>query len=593
MKRAVALFLILLIALGSFASCKKYDEEDVASTTKRKGNTTTTQKTTAAQTTAAETAESLIEKRISDFSFAYNSGDMDEVLKSFDAKTRNALKAMINIFEGIAGSASKFSLDLSDLFSLGVNTTSGDFMGIEITDIQVTDSENAIVTANMELAGSQPQTVYFEMIYEQGGWYIHDMNDKKPTIVQTPTTDEKHVAPSSAGTFSDGVATVSYTLDNVKYNGIINTKGKVIYATQEEAQFISIGKGATIVSLRDEKTYDRYPKYIVDATGKVVATLDDGLTLAAYGDGMVLLYQRKETITEIQHNYAIMDASGNWLQPMINLGLENPSECYYAGSGMFAVNAWNGYYSDAFIFWNAQDGKMFFLSGLEEKIWFIDDVAFAYRTDYSRLINPFDISNLDVDYEGEELPGAFLLYKDGKYDEIDLSGIEIKNYANGHLSYTTQEDEGKLFITNIFDSDQAAFVYDAYPANIVHSVQFVGEYGLLIITGANTHLYFTLIDKQGNQLFEPIETGYNDNWSNWQSILFDGDTVVYEDKNDKYCLANAAGEVTVTEYVSIDQFSDGIARAYIQGGAWSDNSVVVYIDKNNEQIIATIELPEA
>ncbi len=155
MKKFLASLLVVIIAVVGFVVCKKKNE-------------------------IPPTNEELIIERVELFLTSYNDGDMDTVLSCLDAKTRNSFQAMLNLIGGIAGSLTGINIDLSDLFSLGVNTTSGDFMQLKISNINIIDNENATVTTTMNLAGAGWQIIYFIMVYENGGWYIHDMNDRKP-----------------------------------------------------------------------------------------------------------------------------------------------------------------------------------------------------------------------------------------------------------------------------------------------------------------------------------------------------------------------------------------------------------------------------
>ena len=68
--------------------------------------------------TNAVTDEELIRERVETFISAYNEGDMDTVLECLDAKSRNAMEAMLKLLGGIAGSYTGFEIDLKDLFSL-------------------------------------------------------------------------------------------------------------------------------------------------------------------------------------------------------------------------------------------------------------------------------------------------------------------------------------------------------------------------------------------------------------------------------------------------------------------------------------------
>ena len=127
------------------------------------------------------TDEEMIEKRIEQFVTYYNDGDMEKVLTCLEAKTANAFKALMNILGGLAGKWTGISLDLKDLFALGVSTTSGDFMNLEIHEI-VVDGEAAVATTTMQMP-TGTMTIYFSLVYEREGWYIKDMTDKKPALL--------------------------------------------------------------------------------------------------------------------------------------------------------------------------------------------------------------------------------------------------------------------------------------------------------------------------------------------------------------------------------------------------------------------------
>ena len=65
----------------------------------------------ACETEKQLTDEEWIENRITTFVTAYNDGDMDTVMSYLDAKTRNALQAMLNLLGGLADSAAGFNAD--------------------------------------------------------------------------------------------------------------------------------------------------------------------------------------------------------------------------------------------------------------------------------------------------------------------------------------------------------------------------------------------------------------------------------------------------------------------------------------------------
>lgn len=114
--------------------------------------------------------EEKISQRIEIFLTSYNDGDTDRAISCLDAEKQ----AMWNLLSGFVGGMTDGEMDLSDVVSI----TSEEFTKFEITDIDITDSLNAI--AATALTGAKTQTVYFIMVYENNDWYIHDTTDKKP-----------------------------------------------------------------------------------------------------------------------------------------------------------------------------------------------------------------------------------------------------------------------------------------------------------------------------------------------------------------------------------------------------------------------------
>ncbi len=177
--KLLALLLCFVLLLPCFAACKSKDKLDQLT---------------------PPTDEELIRERIQTFLVAYNEGDMETVLTCLDAKSRNAMEAMLNLLGGVAGKFTGIGIDLKDLFSLGVAMTEDDFMKLELGEITIIDDENAVAVTTMNLTGAGVNTIYFKMKYEHDGWYISDMTDKEPTDGNGSSTQNPDGSGSSDST---------------------------------------------------------------------------------------------------------------------------------------------------------------------------------------------------------------------------------------------------------------------------------------------------------------------------------------------------------------------------------------------------------
>ena len=532
--RLLTLVLASILILFCFASCKK------------KSTTPQTQ-----QPTKNPTQAELITERISIFVTAYNAGDFDTVLSCLDQRSKNALQAMINLMGSIAGSLAGFNIDLSDLFSLGVSTTSGDFMDLQIKKISILTAKDATVTTTMNLANSGEKTIYFIMVYENGGWYIKDMTDEK-TGSDTIQNDANITILDSSNFYSRSY--VKYSKDGKSYYGIVNSKGEIVHVSEEYTDHYLLGNDSFLLIEEDGNTKSYT---LLNSNGKTSATFNSTAfdDILGYGGGLLLVYKNTSTIAKEEHSYGVLDASGNWVAPLTaGRKLPLPSGGYglgmyeYYGNGIFVATEHGGY-SNYSILFNMYTFETFKLEDCYIRSdSFVDGAIYVNNKNCyfnnSELCSPHDCSY----NERVSLPGNFVFYSDGTYE-----AIEDFNTASGHLLINTTGQYVKI----INKKDNTEKEFKNYPMSMISSVKFDGDFGVITINGVDGKTYLTVIDKDCNELIDPI-VGTNAEISE--------NRIVYKNKDNIYEVIDTNGKVIVSKDMNcefITTYQNGYALAEI------------------------------
>ena len=475
------------------------------------------------------TNEELIENRITSFVTAYNDGDMEVVLECLDAKTRNAFQAMLNILGGLAGSAAGFNIDLSDLFSLGVSTTSGDFMELDITDITVIDGANATATTTMDLTGAGTQTIYFVMVYENEGWYIHDMTDEQVgDSINNSNQTGTNISVLEMDSVYNESATIEFKMNDKTYSGVINSKGEIIYYSEKKyINWTSIGNGAGFITTYtddDKKIYTLF-----NENGHKTITVDGDVfdTIIGYGDGLILVYKNTSTITTEEHPDA-----WNW------------DAFEYVGEGVFM--SYNHYgYNDHYILYNSNTNKSYFIDSCYiYSNAFCNGVIYGKNTGWG--FHSGSISDYTNQSEYTYMPSYFALRADGTVEEV----AEFTKAFDNLLINTKGQYMRVLDKTNNIEKE-----YTVFSSEMISSVQFDGDFGLVMLNGADGKTYFTVIDKECNQKVAPVVCS--------NAAISDG-RIVYKNSDNIYEVIDVNGSAIVSKnqgFTYISNYSGGIAKA--------------------------------
>ena len=523
-----------------------------------------------------KTDEELIRERITSFVTVYNDGDFDGVLDCFDAKTRNTLKATFNVLGGLVGGLTGYSFDLSDFFTLGIAMMDGEVLAIEVDEISI-DGENAVVSAKMGYSDIGPESieiVYIILVKENDDWFIQDMQGEPPAGMEigdgsNETNNSTTVQSAYKITnmnkqdgyyFIDGYTMITCSKGNEVYNAVIDESGKIkwlldINKRYDGERLIStefFGKGSTIFVT--DKTVE-----IIGLDGQIKATLTGEYEIKAYGGGYVWLYQDASDISTVKHLYGVMDYNGNWVQALTDLGVEGKwDNVSYIGDGVFGAREKWSSMTYAMMKPTSQGVQTIAtMTNLytDRSLDFENGLAYApmgkFNNDSTTLSNGSE----------QNISSDFILKTDGTYTEIATPDI----YTNGKALY---DEDGHYKIIDYTKATPTSAIYNNYAVNQIASVEFVGDYGLVKINGADGKDYFTVINTQGQELYEPKE--YDD----WYSVRLFVDGNVYH--NGKHF--NTTGVETTVSY---KDYSDA-GRKYL--AKWDSSSGYSYYKANGEKL---------
>ncbi|MBP3592185.1 MAG: DUF1508 domain-containing protein [Clostridia bacterium] len=503
---------------------------------------------------ATKTNEELIEERITSFLTAYNNGDMEATMACLTAKQRNAMQALLNLLESLTGSLAGVSVDLSDLFSLGVATGEDTYIQLKIKKIEIENSLSAIATATMNLDGEGEETIYFIMAYENGGWYIKDMTDKIE-----PTVDGLKIKDLSA--FYRGTANIQFEMNGKTYSGIINTEGEIIYYCEKGSfSWLRSENGYGLVISDGDDNQKSYTWY--NNEGEIIKTMTndafDEILSPWYNYDLMLVYKNTSTISKEEHSYGLLDYKGDWVKPLTAEPQLNGFYGLYMhiGGGIFVASSSNREFHYVY---NSNTGQSYCLNHvfIHYESYFSQGVIYCQRT--SKY--------------GNDYPPYFAFYPDGTVEEVPAF-----TFAYNALLVNNRGE-----YMSIYDHEsKTTHVYESFPKSMFNDIKFENDLALIILKGADGKKYFTVIDKECNQKFDPIVC---------QSAYINEDKIVYSIPSDSgeyiYEMIDANGNVIISKeqgYTYMSGFYHGITLV-------KKGDEGFYMDTNGNTV--TIKLPKS
>lgn len=368
--------------------------------------------------------------------------------------------------------------------------------------------------------------------------------------------------------FSDGVAWVEA---RQKENGVvvetqwacIDTSGNVLFMldpnTFEPSSFAS---GVSLCKTYDSD-YEVNAYNIIDRSGNIVFSSTEGSfdAVIAYGDGYFAVYTYTESFREAGYTVFFMNYKGEVTKQIDGLRTKIP-ELINCGEGVFAEKIrQNADAAVTYRFYDAKTGNEYDVGGISSH----KSMSYIFHNGYAVI-------------EGKRMGDIpKLVSTDGKI-------TELKQFGYGSFYDFGPVSDGGFVCTSYYQ-DKVEWVkfYDIATGTLTQ----LGNYGervelnratgfrfdngsmLLPLVGADGKNYYTIVDKSGQSLFDPVVCKYAD---------AEGDNRILVKFEDKTVAYNGRGEMIfeLPAGQSVDSYQDGVARLVGSDYAISNTYIDLY-----------------
>lgn len=273
-----------------------------------------------------------------------------------------------------------------------------------------------------------------------------------------------------------GAAIIDYKIGDERIRALIDREGSFISELGPETFFTSDRDLITGACYSDQK--------VVDVEGNIIFTVEDGQRILCVGDSMILVYEKAVGFEKAESKIGVVSFDGEWLQPMTsdNLMIDDEktglrySYCWrYAGEGCFLVD--NDQYSNSpGLVMNKYETVIFDVYNKTSSIYsgkltygFCDGVTVNARAD----IFIDHLGNIVKETSDSNDPiGDGMYYNSSQRTLCRYSGEIIKDYNQYKNAWVTVFKDG---------------------------------HGYFEAEGADGNHYFSVIDSNGDFLFDPIQ----------------------------------------------------------------------------------------
>ena len=301
------------------------------------------------------------------------------------------------------------------------------------------------------------------------------------------------------GCFINGMVWIDY---DGQHWGLMDETGVVVYSVgiYELIETHEMGEdGLTYIKTNSN---DQEEFVAIDRDGeekfRLTCPEDTELEILGHGNHTFLVYERTAGFSEVNESLYVLDEDGNQIGDSVSVS-SGVYSCEFLDPDLYILTFKDERYNSAenYYVYNISTGELFKLSGS------------------TRIHMPFynGESFINVYLDGEDLYGK-ITHEDLQSPQAWETWLETKAQPGQHDYDIYDYREEGMFLNDypynresdrIYDYDGNEVSLDMFPANV--EVNYYGDYSggykMLLLTGADGHSYVTVIDRAGNQLYEP------------------------------------------------------------------------------------------
>ena len=357
---------------------------------------------------------------------------------------------------------------------------------------------------------------------------------------------EQNAALNPTGTydFKNGYAWISIESGGSKTYHLIDTSGKIIYTSTSIYAVHDMSNDACFV--QEIISENKYVYKIINKNGQVVASSADGKfdEILASGDNLFFVHKYEGSIDSSKNLYGTINEKGEFVNnlrecPFVD---SKKSKAEYVGAKSFIFGDLI-YLSYSSIYMSSCN-KFFANSNERQKYKGVgNDLYILYNHGITAEGSEKKYSEFnDEGYKYVVIRSDGKIEKAPKFDYI-VNGLLITADSEKKTVSFNDPTTGKTFTFSRY------FISDVYHDNIK-----AADNNLLVsIKGEDGKTYFTVLDRNGNMLFEPV-SGKSAHANEGKVTLVTG---------DGYIVLDYSGNVIIDigKYSYIGTFNDGIAWA--------------------------------